>query len=138
MNKYLLAILLFFVPQVFAAQSVTLSTKLAGEDLTHDVQVIEQGQFMYETVAASQTDQVCGVTGGVGDYLDEVVVQITTSGANGVVSIKDGSGSSIPLVPASTPIGVYPIPIHSSSTGGAWKITTGSAATALCVGRFTP
>lgn len=100
--------------------------------------VVEQGQFDYETVAVSQTDQVCGVTGAAGDFLHEVVVVVTTSGANGIASIKDGGGSAISIVPASAPIGVYPIPFNIVSTSGAWKVTTGSAATAICIGRFTP
>src|SRR5262245_31541253 len=88
----------------------------------------------YEAVAASQTDQVMGTNGDVGDVLIRVIVSVSTSGANGTCSIKDGSGSSIPLVPASTPIGVYSIDVGAASASGGWKITTGSAATAIGVG----
>jgi hypothetical protein len=50
----------------------------------------------YETVAASQTDQVIGPTGATGDYLAGVlIVPATTS--PGAVSIKDGAGSAIPI-----------------------------------------
>lgn len=92
---------------------------------------------MYETVAASQSDQVIGPTGGAGDLLERVIVTVSTSGATGICSIKDGSGTAIPLVAASTPIGVYSIEIGAASNAGAWKITTGAAATAIAVGRFT-
>jgi hypothetical protein len=90
----------------------------------------------YETVAASQTDQVLGGTGSAGNILERLIVTITTSGVNGVVSIKDGSGSAIPVVPASAPLGVQVIEIGAKSTGGAWKVTTGSAATVIAVGDF--
>lgn len=106
-------------------------------DVANGVAVVEQGQFDYEAVAAGQTDQVMGVTGAAGDFLHKVIVQVTTSGATGIASIKDGGGSSIPLVPASTPIGVYVIELNIVSTAGAWKVTTGAAATALGIGRFT-
>lgn len=92
---------------------------------------------MYETVAASQTDQVLGSAGATGDLLETIIVTVSTSGATGIASLKDGAGSSIPLVAASTPIGVYSIAIGAKSSGGAWKVTTGAAATAIAVGRFT-
>jgi len=93
-------------------------------------------RYQYETVAASQTAQVLGGTGAAGDYLDSVVVTITTSGANGTVTILDNS-TTVLVIPASTPIGVYSINLGIASSSGAWKVTTGSAATALGVGIFS-
>jgi hypothetical protein len=93
-------------------------------------------RYQYETVAASQTAQVLGGTGAAGDYLDRVVVTITTSGANGTVTILDNS-TTVLVIPASTPIGVYSINLGIASSSGAWKVTTGSAATALGVGIFS-
>ena len=95
----------------------------------------------YETVAASQTDQVLGATGASGDYLASILIIPGTTGA-GAVSIKDGSGSAISifagggttplptLAPIFIPLGIY-------STGGAWKVTTLSNVTVLAVGNFT-
>lgn len=97
---------------------------------------VAEGPFQYEAVAASQTDQVMGATGAAGDYLSHVVVTVATS-ATGTCSIKDGSGSAIPLTAANTPIGVYTIPIKCKSMSGAWKVTTGAGATAVGVGEFT-
>lgn len=94
----------------------------------------------YEAVAASQTDQILGPTGAKGDVLQYLIVQVGTAGVNGVCSIKDGNGSAIPIVPSTTPIGVYTIPIGArcvNATTPGWKVTTGSAATALAVGRFS-
>ena len=83
-------------------------------------------RYNYEAVAASQTDQVMGGTGALGDYLDSVICVVATAGANNVVSIKDGSGSAITILPASvTPgAGTYTIPIQAASSNGAWKVTT--------------
>lgn len=89
----------------------------------------------YEAVAAGQTDQVMGPIGGAGDILQYVVVSVATA-ATSTSSIKDGSGSSITLTAANTPIGVYTILLGARSTSGAWKITTGAGATVLAVGRF--
>lgn len=105
-----------------------------GNELLQPVRI---GGTEYETVAASQTDQVLGGTGAAGDFLGRLIVSVTTAGATGIASIKDGAGSAISLVPASTPIGVYVIELGIRSTGGAWKVTTGAAATAVAIGSFS-
>lgn len=93
----------------------------------------------FEAVAASQTDQIMGTTGAVGDLLMRVIVSVATA-ATGTCSIKDGDGSAIPLTPANTPIGVYTVDIGARCvrpTTPGWKITTGAGATAIGVGAFT-
>ncbi len=98
--------------------------------------------YGYETVAASQTDQVlgdaaAGVTGaGKGQRLHRLIISITTAGANGVVDLKDGGGSAIVIAPSTTPVGVHSVEINAISEAGPWKVTTGSAATVLAVGNF--
>jgi ABC-type thiamine transport system ATPase subunit len=89
----------------------------------------------YETVAASQTAQVLGVTGAAGDTLMRLVVTVGVS-LTGTVALLDGA-TSYPLLPASLPVGVYSIEINAVSVNGAWKITTGAGATVLAVGNFT-
>lgn len=89
----------------------------------------------YETVAASQSDQVIGPNGAVGDILEQLIITVATA-ATGTVSIKDGSGSAIPITAANTPIGVYSVELGAKSVSGAWKVTTGAGATAVAVGRF--
>lgn len=89
----------------------------------------------YETVAASQTDQVLGTTGGHGDYLEKLIITVATA-ATGTVSIKDGAGSAIPITAANTPIGVYVVPLGLFSGSGAWKVTTGAGATVVGIGIF--
>lgn len=97
----------------------------------------------YETVAASQTAQALGASGKAGDRIEKLIVTVTTSGANGTCSLIDNTGGSavtIALIPASTPLGVHVIdfgPGGIASTVGGWKVTTGSAATALAIGQFS-
>lgn len=103
--------------------------------------VVGQAPVDYEAVAASQTDQIMGATGAVGDVLNAVIVSVATA-ATGTCSIKDGNGSAIPLTAANTPIGVYtvilgPGIVAKAATTPGWKITTGAGATAIGVGRFT-
>ena len=94
-------------------------------------------RLQYETVATSQSDQVLGATGKAGDLLQRLIVTVSTAGATGIASIKDGAGSAIPLVVSGTAVGVYTIELGIKSTAGAWKVTTGAAATAVAVGLFS-
>lgn len=90
----------------------------------------------YEAVAVSQTDQVLGPVGRVGDILATLIVSVATA-ATGTCSIKDGAGAAIPITPANTPIGVYVVHVGAKATGAGWSVTTGAGATALGIGRFT-
>jgi hypothetical protein len=90
--------------------------------------------YTYETVAASQTAQVLGVTGGQGDYIDRLIITVATA-ATGTEALLDGA-TSIPITAANTPIGVYVVPLGLYSATGPWKITTGAGATVIGVGDF--
>lgn len=96
------------------------------------------GGVTYETVAASQTDQVMGGAGAIGDFLGNLVITVTTA-ATAQVSIKDGGGSAIIVFPNSPAagIGTYTIPINARSAAGPWKVTTGAGSTVLATGSFT-
>ena len=96
------------------------------------------GNFYYtkfETVAASQTAQVLGATGALGDYLEKLIITVTTS-ATGTVSLLDNA-TSIAITAANTPIGVYTVEFNVRSQEGAWKVTTGAGASVVAVGRFS-
>jgi len=93
----------------------------------------------YETVAASQTAQVIGVTGGVGDYIAGLlVIPATTSPGNVLlldnatsITVFTGGASSVSnLVPFFIPLGLY-------SVSGAWKVTTGANVSVVATGSFT-
>lgn len=93
----------------------------------------------YETVAAGQSDQILGAAGAVGDWLERVICIVATA-ATSTVSIKDGNGSAISLLPANTAIGTYSIPIGMkavNATTPGWKVTTGAGVSVIGVGNFT-
>lgn len=90
----------------------------------------------FETVAAGQTDQVLGATGAAGDWLAKLTCAVATA-ATSAVSIKDGAGSSIPVLAANTPIGTYTIPLSLISIAGAWSVTTGAGVSVIASGDFT-
>ena len=89
----------------------------------------------YETVAVSQTDQVLGPNGNAGDILENLVCIVATA-ATSTVSIKDGTGSAISILPANTPVGAYSLKIGAKAATD-WRVTTGAGVTVLAVGRFT-
>jgi hypothetical protein len=95
----------------------------------------EQFNTMYEHVAASQTDQVIGPNGALGDLIERLVISVATS-ATGTVSLTDGALTARVITAANTPIGVYTVEIGARSANGAWKVTTGAGATVIAVGKF--
>lgn len=92
------------------------------------------GENEYEVVAASQTTQVIGVTGAVGDYLSHVVIDPMTA-SPGSVTILDGPTTVLTITPpaSSQP---FTVPIMATSREGAWRITTGADVTVMAVGNF--
>lgn len=123
MQKKLLTILLVAAALAFSAASQAQPFVGGGTD--------------YEIVAASQTNQVCGPVGGAGDILNRVIITVATA-ATAQTQIKDGSNTAHTILPNSPGggIGVYVVEINARSSSGAWQITTGAGATAICVGRF--
>jgi len=96
-------------------------------------------RYQYEHVAASQSAQVLGGTGAVGDYLHRIICTVTTS-ATGNVVIVDGTGTGIlthTVLPALSGVGVFNIEINAASTTGPWKITTGAGVEVMAVGIFS-
>ena len=91
----------------------------------------------YETVAASQTAQVLGNAGAVGDFLDTLTIVVATA-ATAAVSILDNT-TSISVFPNSPGggIGTYVIPIKLRSKLGPWKVTTGAGVSVIASGSFT-
>lgn len=94
----------------------------------------------YETVAASQTNQAIGATGGAGDLLAGLlIVPATTS--PGAVSINDGAGSAITVFAGGTSsvssLVPFFVPLGIKSLAGAWQVTTGANVSAIAVGDFT-
>lgn len=100
---------------------------------------VPAGGTAYETVAASQTDQVMGATGATGDYLAGLLIVPATTGA-GTVSLKDGGGSAITIFTGGgtlSDLKPFFVPIGAISAAGAWKVTTGANVSAIAFGAFT-
>lgn len=97
------------------------------------------GHTQYETVAASQTAQVIGGNGNLGDImLGILVIPATTSPGNVLlldnatsITVFTGGATSVSnLVPFMIPLGI-------ASVSGPWKITTGANVSVIAVGTFT-
>ncbi len=97
-------------------------------------------------VAASQTDAPVtknGVAGGVGDYIDGILV-IPTSTAAGAVTLKDNTtaigGNALfdgGAVTALTTLVPFYIPVGARSRNGGWTITTGANVRCVACGTFS-
>lgn len=118
---------------------VTLNTDDLGNLRVHiDDRQLDGSE--YETVAASQTTQTLGATGGTGDYLREIlVIPATTSPGN--IQIKDGSNSAITVFTGGTDsvsnLVPFTISLGLTSTSGAWQLTTGANVSAVGIGNFS-
>lgn len=98
---------------------------------------VQVGGTDYETVAESQTAQVLGTAGSVGDYLGRLIISVNTV-ATATVSLLDAAIAIPILTGAATLVpGVYVVEIGARSVSGAWKVTTGAGATVLAVGKFS-
>ena len=98
---------------------------------------VRLGGAPYETVAASQTAQILGNVGAIGDVVERLI--ITPSAATtGVVTLIDNA-TSIPVLAAGTATPIVPIVVDLGikSVSGAWKITTGVAVTVIAIGKFS-
>lgn len=92
----------------------------------------------YEEVAAGQTGQQLGPVGALGDVVERLIVNVTTS-ATSQVTLIDGNVPMV-LVPAVTPVGVYSVKVGARAkvtTTPGWKLTTGAGVSVVAVGRFT-
>ena len=101
------------------------------------IRVVGDGE--YETVAASQTAQVIGATGAIGDFISGVLV-IPASVSPGAVTLLDNA-TSITLFAggADSLLTLHPffIPLGMKSVSGAWKLTTGASLSCIVIGNFT-
>lgn len=93
----------------------------------------------YETVAASQTAQVLGGAGAIGDdIVGLLVIPATTS--PGTVALLDNSTSITVFAGGATSVAdlkPFFIPLGMKSVSGAWKVTTGANVSVIAVGNFT-
>lgn len=108
---------------------------LSAEDQTNTV-VRTENQFEYETVAASQTNQMMGGTGAVGDLIHGVLC-VTTAASAAVVTLKDGSLTAFNIGHIFAGAGTFWMPLDLVSVSGGWQITTSTNTTCVGIGRFS-
>lgn len=123
------------------AGAVTTGTQrvtLASDDPL--VQAMGGAETDYETIAASQTDQVLGASGATGDILTALSFFPATT-SPGAVSIKDGAGSAITVFTGGTDsvsnLVPFAVVLRAKSTAGAWSVTTGANVSVIATGSFT-
>lgn len=117
---------------VLTMQGISGMTPMAVQDYT------ALGE--YETVAASQTTQVLGGAGAVGDYLSGLLIQPATispgavtlfDGLTQIYQFPGGAASVNALIP-------FFVPFSSiRSVEGPFKITTGTNVSVLATGNFS-
>lgn len=102
-------------------------------NLTQDV------NWEYETVAASQTAQVLGITGARGDYLSGVLIVPETTSPGNVLLLDNATSMTIFAGGGGSVVSLYPffVPIGAKSVSGPWKITTGADVHCIAIGNFT-
>lgn len=96
--------------------------------------------YNYETVAASQTAQVLGPTGSIGDYIEGLLI-VPALVACGSVALLDGSTSITIFVGGGTTALADAKPFYVKlgmrSVEGPWKVTTGASVSVIGIGNFT-
>lgn len=100
---------------------------------------VKNGQAEYETVAASQTAQTIGATGGTGDYMSGLLVIPATTSPGNVLLLDNATSITVFAGGASSVSNLVPffIPIGANSVSGAWKVTTGANVSVIAFGDFT-
>ena len=93
-------------------------------------------RHQYELVAVSQTNQVLGGTGAVGDFLHRIVVSVSAT-ATSAFSIIDGSTTILSVANSVLANGQYTYELNIASQNGAWKVTTGAGVNVIGIGTFT-
>ena len=93
----------------------------------------------YETVAASQTAQVLGGNGALGDYIAGLLVIPATTSPGNVLLLDNATSITVFTGGASSVSNLVPfmIPLGMKSVSGAWKVTTGANVSVIAVGSFT-
>lgn len=93
----------------------------------------------YETVAASQTDQMMGPTGAIGDKIEAILV-IPSATTVGAISIEDGATNTTVYAGGTVSADLKPfvIPLFNiASVSGGWEVTTGAGCSCIVFGDFT-
>lgn len=128
---------------LIASTNTKLDTAITGlgqieAAVEGDLKVVS-GADEWETVAASQTDQVAGATGAAGDYLAAVLI-IPETTSPGEVSIEDGATNIVIFVGGADSVSnlvPFRVDLGLRSLSGGWEISTGANVRAIAIGDFT-
>lgn len=92
----------------------------------------------YKTVAASQTAQVLGSVGALGDVIAGILVIPATTSPGNVILLDNATSITVFIGGATSVADLKPfwIPLGLKSASGAWKITTGANVSCIAVGDF--
>jgi hypothetical protein len=97
-------------------------------------------QFNYKAIAASQTASALGAPGGLGDWIESIII-IPATTSPGAVSIADGGGSAITLFAggATSVQGLAPfqVLVEARSRVGGWTVTTGANVSVVATGLWS-
>jgi hypothetical protein len=123
--------------QVLTVQGVASMTPILAT--TTNVPLTNFGAGEYETVAASQTAQVLGATGGAGDYISGLLVIPATTSPGNVLLLDNATSITVFTGGATSVSNLVPffIPLGMISVSGAWKVTTGANVSVIGIGNFT-
>lgn len=90
----------------------------------------------YETVAASQTAQVLGTAGAAGDVLAGILVVPATTSPGNVILLDNAISITVFVGGTVSDLKPFWIPLGIRSVSGAFKLTTGTNVSAVCVGEW--
>lgn len=115
-----------------AVQRVTLAS-----DDPAVAQLTKAVSCEYETVAKSQTAQVLGPTGALGDWIKGILVIPETTSPGNILLLDDATSITVFTGGTVSDIKPFFIELGMVSVSGAWKITTGDNVHCVAVGQFT-
>jgi hypothetical protein len=123
-----------------ATDTTAITLMQVAKKISASVQALASlGASEYETVAAGQTAQTLGATGGSGDYISGILVVPATTSPGNVLLLDNAISITVFTGGASSVSNLTPfmIPLGMISVSGAWKITTGSNVSCIGIGNFT-
>jgi hypothetical protein len=126
------------------ATVITAAGALIGGDATNglDADVTRLpgniGAHAYETVAASQTNQVLGPTGATGDYISGILVVPATLSPGNVLLLDNATSITVFAGGTNSVLTLHPffIPLGMVSVSGSWRLTTGANVSCIGIGKF--
>ena len=95
----------------------------------------------YKTIPASAVDSLLGASGALNDFV-EALICVVAIATTSQVTIKDGNGSPITVLPNQVGggVGTYYIPLGLAcvvTTTPGWRVSCGAGVSVIATGNFT-